>query len=138
MLQRLAITNPKRDSMDQHGVNLTLSIFLTTPLPIVTEGFFLIWRWWKVGRSFNYTVPSKWQFMIWGSQIAYMHACRLTSGINTSKISLLFHWLVQTRYLSEWTDSRLFFSWKTFQCLYSSNPWKHKTHVSRPLREEEA
>ena len=31
MVQRLAVTKPKNDKMDPHGVNPTLSIFLPTP-----------------------------------------------------------------------------------------------------------
>jgi hypothetical protein len=34
MLQRLAVTNPKNDKMDPHGVNPTLSIFLPTQTQI--------------------------------------------------------------------------------------------------------
>ena len=37
MLQRLALTNPKNDRMDPHGVNLTLSIFLLTKAILVTS-----------------------------------------------------------------------------------------------------
>ena len=38
MLQRLAVTNPKNDKMDPHGVNPTLSIFLPTPFPVAMQG----------------------------------------------------------------------------------------------------
>ena len=38
MLQRLAVTNPKNGRMDPHGVNPTLSIFLTTPFPVAMQG----------------------------------------------------------------------------------------------------
>ena len=38
MLQRLAVTNPKNDKMDQHGVNPKLSIFLPTPFPVAMQG----------------------------------------------------------------------------------------------------
>ena len=31
MVQRLALTYPKNDRMNPHGINQTLSIFLTTP-----------------------------------------------------------------------------------------------------------
>ena len=38
MLQRLAVTNPKNDKMDPHGVNPTLSIFFPTPFPVAMQG----------------------------------------------------------------------------------------------------
>jgi len=41
MLQRLAVTNPKNDKMDPHGVNPTLSIFLQTPFPVAMQGLAL-------------------------------------------------------------------------------------------------
>ena len=38
MLQRLAVTNPKNDKVDPHGVNPTLSIFLPAPFPVAMQG----------------------------------------------------------------------------------------------------
>ena len=38
MLQRLAVTNPKNDKMDPHGVSPTLSIFLPIPFPVAMQG----------------------------------------------------------------------------------------------------
>ena len=35
---RLAVTNHKNDRIDQHSVNPTLSISLTTPFPVATQG----------------------------------------------------------------------------------------------------
>ena len=38
MLQRLAVTNPKNDKMDPHGVYPTLAIFLQTLFPVAMQG----------------------------------------------------------------------------------------------------
>ena len=37
-LQRLAVKFSEYDKMDQHGVNPTLSIFLSTPFPVAMQG----------------------------------------------------------------------------------------------------
>ena len=47
MLQRLAVTNPKNDKMDPHGVNPTLSIFLPTPFPVAMQGLGATAPWEK-------------------------------------------------------------------------------------------
>ena len=47
MLQRLAVTNPKNDKMDPHGVNPTLSIFLPTPFPVDMQGMGATAPWEK-------------------------------------------------------------------------------------------
>ena len=47
MLQKLAVTNPKNDKMDPHGVNPTLSIFLPTPFPVAMQGLGATAPWEK-------------------------------------------------------------------------------------------
>ena len=47
MLQRLAVTNPKNDKMDTHGVNPTMSIFLPTPFPVAMQGIGATAPWEK-------------------------------------------------------------------------------------------
>ena len=47
MLQRLAVTNPKNDKMDPHGVNPTLSIFLPAPFPVAMQGLGATAPWEK-------------------------------------------------------------------------------------------
>jgi hypothetical protein len=47
MLQRLAVTNPKNDKMDPHGVNPTLSIFSPTPFPVAMQGLGATTPWEK-------------------------------------------------------------------------------------------
>ena len=53
MLQRLAVTFPKNDRMDSHGVNLTSSTFLLNPSPVATQGLDYLSTGWRSLHTFR-------------------------------------------------------------------------------------
>ena len=77
MLQRLAVTNPKNDKMDPHGVNPTSSIFLLTPFPVAMQGLgttapwekdlsitcleLIVFTKWKTGIGLSKDCCQKWK-----------------------------------------------------------------------------
>ena len=99
MLQRLAVTNPKNDKMDPHGVNPTLSIFLQTPFPVAMQGLGATAPWekdlripcleiivftnWKTGIGLSKECYQKWYARL--SCLEFIVLTKWKTGIGLSK-----------------------------------------------------
>ena len=99
MLQRLAVTNPKNDKMDPHGVNPTLSIFLPTPFPVAMQGLGATAPWekdlripcleiivftnWKTGIGLSKECYQKWYVRL--SCLEFIVLTKWKTGIGLSK-----------------------------------------------------
>ena len=99
MLQRLAVTNPKNDKMDPHGVNPTLSIFLPTPFPVAMQGLGATAPWekdlripcleiivftnWKTGIGLSKECYQKWYARL--SCLEFIVLTKWKTGIGLSK-----------------------------------------------------
>ena len=99
MLQRLAVTNPKNDKMDPHGVNPTLSIFSPTPFPVAMQGLGATAPWekdlripcleiivftnWKTGIGLSKECYQKWYARL--SCLEFIVLTKWKTGIGLSK-----------------------------------------------------